>query len=102
MATTHLSDHGAPFAHPSGNHFDPDRSSLRAEAGRLHAHLAELPPTLSVEQAAELVGVGRNAAYRAAHRGDIPSFRVGRKLRIPTAGLLRLLDLDQPRSSEAT
>jgi excisionase family DNA binding protein len=55
----------------------------------------ELPPTLSVEQAAELVGVGRNAAYRAAHSGDIPAFRVGRKLRVPTAELLRLLGIER-------
>lgn len=60
----------------------------------------DLPPTLSVEEAAELVGVGRNAAYRAAHRGDIPAFRVGRKLRIPTAGLLRLLGIDQAPASD--
>lgn len=51
-----------------------------------------LPPTLSIAQAAELVGTGRDAAYRAAHSGDTPSFRVGRKLRVPTAGLLRLLE----------
>ena len=55
---------------------------------------AALPPTLSVEEAAKLVGVGRNACYRAAHRGEIPAFRVGHKLRIPTAGLLRLLHIE--------
>lgn len=59
-----------------------------------HLDAEQLPPTLSIEQAAELVGIGRNAAYRAAHSGDIPSFRVGRKLRVPTAALLRLLAMD--------
>lgn len=65
--------------------------------GQRRPHIApeQLPPTLSVEQAAEIVGVGRNAAYRAAHSGDIPAFRVGRKLRVPTAALLRLLAVSE-------
>lgn len=50
-----------------------------------------LPPTLSVEEAAELCGIGRNAAYRAAQEGDLPAFRLGRRWRVPTAALLRLL-----------
>lgn len=52
-----------------------------------------LPPTLSVEQAAELVGIGRNAAYRAAATGDLPAIRIGRRLRVPTARLLQMLGL---------
>ena len=74
-----------------------DRATAQEPAGSSrHLSFDDLPPTLSVEQAAELVGVGRNTAYRAAHRGDIPAFRVGRQLRIPTAGLLRLLAIEQP------
>jgi excisionase family DNA binding protein len=51
----------------------------------------QLPPTISIDQAARLCGIGRNAAYRAAHRGEIPSLRLGRRLRVPTARLLDML-----------
>jgi excisionase family DNA binding protein len=52
-----------------------------------------LPPTISVEQAGKLLGVSRRAAYRAVHRGDIPSLHIGRRLLVPTAHLLDLLGL---------
>jgi excisionase family DNA binding protein len=51
-----------------------------------------LPPTISVEHAAELLGVSRSAAYRAAKAGQLVTFRVGRRLLVPTAPLLRMLD----------
>jgi excisionase family DNA binding protein len=50
-----------------------------------------LPPTISVEHAAELLGVSRSAAYRAAKAGQFVTFRVGRRLLVPTAPLLRML-----------
>jgi excisionase family DNA binding protein len=50
-----------------------------------------LPPTISVEQAAELLGVSRSAAYRAAKAGQLVTFRVGRRLLVPTAPLLRVV-----------
>lgn len=53
----------------------------------------EWPPTISVEEAAELVGIGRNAAYRSAATGELPAIRIGRRLRVPTARLLELLGL---------
>jgi excisionase family DNA binding protein len=54
---------------------------------------ADLPPLLSVEQACELLGVGRGAGYRAAASGDLPTLRWGRRLYVPTARLLELLGL---------
>ena len=53
--------------------------------------LHSLPPTISVEHAAELLGVSRSAAYRAAKAGQLVTFRVGRRLLVPTAPLLRML-----------
>jgi excisionase family DNA binding protein len=53
--------------------------------------LNDLPPTISVEHAAELLGVSRSAAYRAARAGQLVTFRVGRRLLVPTAPLLRML-----------
>lgn len=55
-----------------------------------------LPPTISVEQAGELLGVSRRSAYRAAARGQIPTVRIGRRLLVPTQRLLELLGLDRP------
>ena len=51
----------------------------------------ETPPVLNVDEAAEILRVGRTTAYDAIRRGQIPSFRVGRKIRISRSALERLL-----------
>ncbi len=56
-----------------------------------------LPPTLSVEEAGRLCGIGCNAAYRAVAAGELPAVRLGRRLRVPTARLLELLGLVEDR-----
>ena len=53
--------------------------------------LLDLPPTLTVAEAGELLGLSRSAAYRAADAGQLPTLRFGRKLRVPTPGLMALL-----------
>ena len=55
------------------------------------SRLSDLPPTISVEEAALLLGVSRSAAYRAAKAGQLRTFRMGRRLLVPTAPLLRML-----------
>jgi excisionase family DNA binding protein len=50
----------------------------------------QLPLFLTVEQAAEVVGMGRTTAYDAIRRGEIPSVRFGRRLRVPRHALLSL------------
>ena len=59
------------------------------------ADLESLPPALTSEQAAELLGVSRGALWAAARDGDAPvePYRVGRALRWPTAPILALLGL---------
>jgi excisionase family DNA binding protein len=47
---------------------------------------------LSVEEAAELLGISRSLAYELAARGQLPVLRLGRRLVIPRAALERLLD----------
>lgn len=47
--------------------------------------------TLTIEEAARVLGVGRNSAYLAAERGDIPTIRLGRRLLVPRAALDELL-----------
>ena len=49
--------------------------------------------TLTVEEVAELLGLGRTAAYEAARRGDIPSRRLGRRVLIPVPALLTWLNV---------
>lgn len=55
--------------------------------------MQELPPTISVEQAAVVLGISRRSAYRAAAIGELPTLRLGRRLLVPTARLLELLGL---------
>ncbi len=47
--------------------------------------------TYSVEQAARILGIGRNSAYEAIRRGEIPALRLGRRLVVPRQALERLL-----------
>lgn len=48
-------------------------------------------PTVSVEEAAAVLGISRSAAYRAVRKGEIPSVRVGRRLLVPSQRLLAML-----------
>ena len=51
------------------------------------------PKTLSVPQAGrEYFDLGRNASYEAARRGDIPTIKIGRLLRVPVVALERKLE----------
>ena len=45
------------------------------------------PLTLSVEECAARLGIGRSLAYSLVTRGEIPSVRFGRLRRIPIEGL---------------
>ncbi len=49
------------------------------------------PLTYSVPEAGRIVGLGKNASYEAARRGELPTLRFGRKLRVPRVALERLL-----------
>ena len=48
--------------------------------------------TLTVEEAGLLLGISRNSAHEAVRRDEIPVIRVGRRLLVPRAALMRLLD----------
>lgn len=51
--------------------------------------------TLTVDEAADVLGVSRDVAYRCVESGDIPSLRLGRRIVVPTAKLLALLGVDE-------
>ena len=48
--------------------------------------------TYSVDEVAQLLGVGRNSAYEAIARGEIPVIKVGKRLLVPKAALEKLLN----------
>ena len=53
--------------------------------------------TMSVPEAGrEYFGISRNASYEAAHRGEIPTIRIGRKLRVPVVALEQMLEQVTP------
>jgi excisionase family DNA binding protein len=56
--------------------------------------------TYTIEEAAKLLGVGRNTAYEAAKTGDLPVVRIGGRLIVPRARLAELLGENLPRNAE--
>ena len=48
--------------------------------------------TVSVTEAAKLLGLSRNSAFEAARRGDLPVVRVGRRLLVSRRRLLEMID----------
>lgn len=48
-------------------------------------------PTITVPEAGAFLGLGRDAAYRAADAGEIPTLKFGRRLVVPVPRLLTLL-----------
>ena len=51
----------------------------------------DLSLTLTVEEAGQILRVGRNTAYELVRCGKLPSVRVGKQIRIPRQALLDYL-----------
>jgi hypothetical protein len=51
----------------------------------------EEPLTYSIPFAGFLAGIGKNASYAAARRGEIPTIKLGGKYRVPGAKWRRML-----------
>jgi excisionase family DNA binding protein len=60
----------------------------------MHSKHAGGRATTTVEAAAKILGIGRNQAYAAAARGEIPVIRIGKRLFVPVAALERLVNGD--------
>jgi hypothetical protein len=55
--------------------------------------MTEATLTISVPEAGrKYFGLSRNAAYDAAGRGEIPTIRIGRLLKVPVRALEAMLD----------
>lgn len=48
--------------------------------------------TLSVEEAAALLGISRALAYELIARGELPSLRLGRRIVVPRRALEQLVE----------
>lgn len=46
-------------------------------------------PTITVPEAGAMLGLAPRTSYDAAARGEIPTIRIGRALKVPTARFLR-------------
>ena len=58
--------------------------------------------TVSVKEAAHLLGIGRSAAYEAVRSGEIPSIKIGRRILIPMRAIERMLDTASTKRREST
>jgi excisionase family DNA binding protein len=73
---------------------EPSKDAGAAQdAGRL---------TYTLTEAASRLGISRALAYEAAQRGELPVCRIGRRVLVPRAALLRLLGQDGPSGSQLT
>ncbi|PSO29837.1 helix-turn-helix domain-containing protein [Bradyrhizobium sp. MOS002] len=45
-----------------------------------------------VPEAGALLGLTRNASYEAAKRGDLPTIRIGKLIKVPRAAFHRILE----------
>jgi excisionase family DNA binding protein len=73
----------------------------RIESAGIPAASTERPPeslaadqrlTWTLPEVARLLGISKDSAYEAAHRGELPVQVIGRRMLVPRAALLRLLD----------
>ncbi len=47
--------------------------------------------TLTVEEAAVVLGIGRNTAYQAVRQGTLPVVRIGKRYLVPRVALRAML-----------
>jgi excisionase family DNA binding protein len=51
--------------------------------------------TMTVTEAAKVLGISRTLAYEMVQRGELPHLRLGRRLVVPVPALERLLGVDE-------
>jgi excisionase family DNA binding protein len=54
---------------------------------------------MKVPEAAKLLGIGRNTAYEAVKRGELPVIRIGRRILICVQALLHMIEMAQGKTS---
>ena len=62
--------------------------------------MTELPKTMTVPEAGAIYfRLSRAGSYEAAKRGDIPTIRIGRLLRVPVRQLEEILNVFKTRNA---
>jgi excisionase family DNA binding protein len=59
------------------------------------------PATLSITEAAAVLGIGRTLAYELARTGELPTLRLGRRLVVPRHALERMLGASAPTETRS-
>jgi excisionase family DNA binding protein len=70
---------------------DPDISDARLKPWG-SVELKQNRLTYDLPEVAEKLGIGRNQAYEAAARGEIPTVRIGKRLLVPIRAFEAMLD----------
>ncbi len=68
-------------------------SAAKSDSSEVSEVSAEV---LTVDQVADLLGLGRNTVYEAANRGEIPHRRVGRRLIFSRSAVMQWLNGKEP------
>lgn len=66
--------------------------TVRVVKNRKGTKHVEKRETLTIPEVAQILGIGRNSAFAAASRGELPTIRLGRRILVPRAALERLLE----------
>ncbi|WP_063047383.1 helix-turn-helix domain-containing protein [Nocardia pseudovaccinii] len=59
-------------------------------------------PTVSVPDAARLLGVGKSTVYAAVKSGGVPAIRVGNRVRIPSRWVREVLQLQADHGDDTS
>lgn len=56
--------------------------------------------TITVSEAAEMLGISRTSAYLCARRREIPTVRLGRRVLVPVARFMAMLEEPPPENDD--
>jgi excisionase family DNA binding protein len=71
---------------------ETDQSDKRV-LGKPHDPVDSACLTLSIDDAAKVLGISRGSAYTLAGSGELPTIRLGRRLLVPRHALDKLIGL---------
>lgn len=78
-----------------------ERNNSATAPGQEATGLYDNKLTYTLAEAASRLGISTSLAYEAAHRGELQVCRIGRRILVPRAALLRLLGQDPSSASES-
>jgi hypothetical protein len=81
-------------------YYQGTRAEKAAAAAQRRQPMGEEPKTLSVVEAGrQYFDIGRTLSYEAARSGQIPTIRIGKKLRVPVVALEKMLDVPPKKTA---